>query len=77
MKHSKGPTTENELLQIFKHCCTNFAILAYFDFSAIFILDSDASDFGVCAVLSQKIKMIKYTRLLIIAKDLTNTNKII
>ena len=37
-----------------KHFLTNPPILAYPDFSAIFILDTDASDLGVGAVLSQK-----------------------
>ena len=37
-----------------KHFLNNPQILAYPDFSATFILDTDASDLGVCAVLSQK-----------------------
>ena len=37
-----------------KHFLTNPPILAYTDFSATFILDTDASDLGVVAVLSQK-----------------------
>ena len=35
------------------HFLTNPPILAYPDFSATFILDTDASDFGIGAVLSQ------------------------
>ena len=37
-----------------KYFLTNTPILACLDFSAIFILDTDASDLGVGAVLSQK-----------------------
>ena len=37
-----------------KHFLTNPPILAYPDFFATFILDTDASDFGIGAVLSQK-----------------------
>ena len=37
-----------------KHFLTNPPILAYPDFSATFILDTDASDLGIGAVLSQK-----------------------
>ena len=37
-----------------KHFLTNQPILAYPDFSATFILDTNASDLGVGAVLSQK-----------------------
>ena len=37
-----------------KHFFTNPPILAYPDFFASFILDTDASDIGICLVLSQK-----------------------
>ena len=37
-----------------KHFLTNSPILAYPDFSATFILNTDASDVGVGAVLFQK-----------------------
>ena len=36
------------------HFLTNPPILAYPDFSATFILDTDASDLGIGSVLSQK-----------------------